>query len=243
LFSPNRVFARVEDVPAYAWALVVLLTSVTLIGWATIQSGLIDREVDLRVQQRIAELEKQQRDVVERSTLSKLIEDERKAGEFVRLMTRAQVIVAQPLKTLAVVLLLSSMIYGIVALTGKKPEWHTLITVFVFASFADVLGALCRLIMMLQLRTLDVDTSLGTLARTIEPGGGFSRTAAAGMAGFLTAFDPFRLWFWVIVLVGLSRTSQLRGWKLGAACVFCWLSAAGVRAAFFVANLSNQQTA
>lgn len=237
LLSPSRVFARVEDVPAYGWSLVLLLTCVTLIGWATVESGLIDVEVDRGVQQRIANLEKQQRDVVERSTLSKMIEETRKEGEFFRLMTRTQVVAFKPIVTLATVLLLAALFYGVVALTGKKPEWHTLITIFVFAGFADVLGGLFRLGMMLSLRTLDVDSSLGVAIKLIEPGGELSRTTAAALGGFLTALDPFRIWFWVIVIVGLSRTSQLRGWKLGTVCTLCWLAAGGLRAALAVAAM------
>ena len=69
LLAPRRLFRRVEDVGAYGWPLVLLLTGVTLIGWATVQTGLIDRQVDQRVNERIAEVDRTQRDVVERSEL------------------------------------------------------------------------------------------------------------------------------------------------------------------------------
>ncbi len=93
LLSPRSVFARVEDVPAYGWSLVLLLLTVTLIGFATVQTGLIDREVDRGVQAAIADLEREQFDIVERSALIKMIEDQRQEGEFLRLMTRVKVIV------------------------------------------------------------------------------------------------------------------------------------------------------
>src|SRR5262245_40944688 len=109
LFAPSRVFARVEDVPAYGWPLVVLLACFTLLGFATVETGLIDREVERRVQENIALLEKNQVDVIERSALSKQIADTRKAGEFLMLMTRVQVIVAEPLGALATVLLIPAM--------------------------------------------------------------------------------------------------------------------------------------
>jgi hypothetical protein len=50
--------------------------------------------------------------------------------------------------------------------------------------------------MMLAYRTVDVGTSLAVLAPT-------------GKAVWLSAIDPFRLWFWVLVAVGLSVTQQL----------------------------------
>ena len=41
LLSPRRVFAKVEDVPAYGWSLVVLLAAVTLLGYAKVETGLV----------------------------------------------------------------------------------------------------------------------------------------------------------------------------------------------------------
>ncbi len=122
LLSPRRVFAKVEDVPAYGWSLVVLLAAVTLLGYAKVETGLVDLEVERHVQQGIATLEKQQLDIVERSALSKMIEEKRKEGEFLRLMTRVQNVIASPVATLATVLLLAAFFYALVALGGKKPE-------------------------------------------------------------------------------------------------------------------------
>ena len=246
LLSPRRVFAKVEDVPAYAWPLVLLLVAVTLIGYATIETGLIDREVDSRVQQNIAELEKQQLDVVERSTLSQLIEDERQAGEFLRLMTRIRVVAVEPAAALASVLLLSALLFGVVALTGRKPEWHTLLTICVFASFVDVIGGLVRLGFMLRFSTLWVDTSLGLLMRLSGVEGdaaAMGGAAKAAWAGLLTGADPFRIWFWIVMVVGLSMTSQLRGWKVWVTCSFLWLSAAGIRAALLATAAGNAGSA
>jgi hypothetical protein len=233
LLAPRRVFSRVEDVPAYGWSLVVLLAAVTLLGYATVETGLIDREVGRRVEQGIADLEKQQFDVVERSALSKMIEEKREEGEFLRLMARVQHVVARPVWTLASVLLLSSLFYVLVALGGKKPEWHTLITIGVFASFVDVVGGAVRLAFMLHFRTLTADTSLAPLARLMLPDG--EASASAVLSGALSAVDPFRIWFWVVVAVGLTVTSQLRGWKAWLSCTLCWLGAAGVRVGLAVA--------
>ena len=237
LLAPRRMFARVEDVPAYGWPLVVLLVAVTAVGYATIETGLIDLEVERRVQQGIAALEAEQLDVVERSALSKMIEERREAGEFLRLMKRVQVVVANPVAALATILSLSAVFYAVVALTGRKPEWHTLLTICVFAGFADVVGAVVRLMFMLRFRTLSVDTSLALAARLINMEGEGAATSTAAVSGLLSAVDPFRIWFWVIVACGLSVTSQLRGWKVWTCCSLFWLTAAVARAALAVASV------
>lgn len=238
MVRPRAVFARVEDVPAYAWSLMILLTCFALLGWALVETGLIDREVDRGVQERIAAFDRMQVDVVERSAITKNIAEARQEGEFLKLMSRVQAIAFAPIAGLATVLLLPAAFYGLVALTGKKPEWHTLIAIAVYASFVDVLAGATQLGFMLGMGTLDVDTSAGALMRSATVVTSADATRVAALSGALSALDPFRVWFWWIVLTGLTATSQLRGWKAWAVCVGFWLAAAGVRTALGVAAVS-----
>jgi hypothetical protein len=227
--APRRLFARVENVPAYGWALVVLLTAVTLHGYASVQSGLMDREVEKKVQQRIAKLDLESADVVARSELSKQIEEIKKAGRFEAFLTRMRETLLAPVSMLISVLLLSAVFYGMVALTGRKPEWHTLMTICVFAGFVDLAGMVLRLILMLRYGSLDVDTSLGILVRRPFEGGEAAAPLDVLLPPALSGFDPFRLWYWGVVIVGLSTTAQLRGWRAWVVCALLWLLAAGVR--------------
>ncbi len=224
LLAPRRLFARVEDVPSWGWPLVILLTAVTLVGCAIVQTGLIDLEVDRRVQTRIEEIDLVQRDVVERSALRELYEQQRKQGEFEKLLTRIQVVAAEPATALAGVLLIASILYGVVALTGRKPEWHTLLTICVFAAFTDLLRLLMTLALMIQHKTLTVYTSAAPLARFLADPDQSDPMVLAAVSGALTAVDPFRIWFWVVVIAGLSATAQLRGWRAWLVCTLCWLT-------------------
>jgi hypothetical protein len=238
LVAPRKVFTRVEDVAVWGWPLLILLTIVTLIGYATVQTELIDREVDRRVQQRIAEIDKTQRDVVERSALRELYEQQRKQGEFEKLLTRIQVIGAEPAKALATALLIAALLYGVVALSGRKPEWHTLLTICVFAGFIDALRLLVALGLMLKFRTLEVYTSLVPLARFLVDPESKDPTPMAAVSGLLSAVDPFYLWFWLVVISGLSATAQLRGWRAWTVCSLCWLISAGARCGLAVASVN-----
>lgn len=239
LLAPRRLFRRVEDVTAYKWPLVMLLTAVTLIGYATVQTGLISREVDREVRERIAVIESQQRDVVERSALRETYEREYKKGAFEKLVRRIQVVAAEPVRTLASVLVVAAVLYGAVALTGRKPEWHTLLTICVFASFIDVVRLLVKLAMMLEFRTLEVDTSLARLTPLLVPLEQTDPKLAAAIWGGLTALDPFRIWFWAVVIIGLYATAQLRGWRGWLTCSLCWLIAGGGRAAMAAAMVGG----
>lgn len=235
LLAPRGVFARIEDIGLCGWPLLILLVVVTLIGHATIQTGLIDRQVDQSVNERIAVLDSRQRDVVERSALSELYAEARKAGEFEKLLTRMQVVVAAPVSTLASVLLIAAVLYGAVALTGRKPEWYTLLTICVFAAFVEALRLLTTLALMLRFASLHVDTSLAPLGRMLlAERENMDPNALAAIPALLTAVDPFRIWFWLLIIIGLSATRQLRGWRAWLVCVLCWMVGGGVRSAIAV---------
>lgn len=219
--TPAQLFRRVEDTGTYGWALVVLLALVTLTGYVQVQTGLIDRVVDQQTEQQLAELEKSQANLVDRVQLKDAMDSVRKSGEFMKLLSRLGAIVLSPLYLLTSCLLISSMLYAAVALTGRKPEYHTLMSICIFAGFVDLAGALLRLAMMLSYRTTAVETSLGMLAPVGKP-------------SWLYAVDPFRIWFWVLVAIGLAVTQQLgrRGAIIWCTLLFVIASAVRVGATY-----------
>jgi len=216
--APRRVFARVEDTGAYGWALVVLLVLITLIGYTKVQTGLIDQVVDRQTGQRLAELEKSQGQLVDRVQLKDRLDAIRKQGEFTKTMSRLGATVASPAYMLASFLLIASVLYAAVAMTGRKPEYHTLMSICVYAGFIDLAAYLLTLGMMFYYRRIDVDTSLAALA-------------APGKPTVLAAIDPFQIWFWVLVAMGLTITHQLSRRMAVATCTLLCLVGAGGRAA------------
>jgi len=223
--SPRRVFSRVEDNGAYGWALATLILLVTLIGYAQIQTGLIDRDVALQTEAKLAELEKTQGDLLDRSELRDRMEAIHKQAEFTRMITRLGVVIATPLQFVVSFLLIAATLYAVVALTGRKPEYHTLMSICVFAGFIELAGHALRLGMMLYYKTTEVDTTLGALGTPGKP-------------TILAAIDPFHIWFWVLVATGLIVTRQLSRKMAIAVCAAIYLLSFGLRAAmpFVLAN-------
>ncbi len=242
LLAPRRVFRKVEDVPAYAWPLVALLALVSLIGYATVETGLIDREVQRSVRTRIAAIDAVQRNVVERSALRDMYAEQEQQGEFEELLTRIRVVVAEPLKAAMFALLIAAILFGMVAISGRKPEWHTLLTVCVFAGFVEALRLVVELGLMLRHGALDVNTSAAVaLPLLIEPGQ-IDGQAYAGLSGFATVLDPFRIWYWLMIYIGVTTTSQLTGWRAWLVCVLGWLVGGGLRAMMAVALVNAGMT-
>jgi hypothetical protein len=193
---PAALFERVEDTGAYGPALIVLLGLVVLIGYAQVQTGLIDRVADRQTEARLAELEKAQYGLVDKLELKDAMDNVRKSGEFMKVFQRIAAIVITPAGLVASFLVISSVLYAAVALTGRKPEWHTLMSICVYAGFIELLACALRLLMMIAYRTTQVDTSLRMMS---EP----------GKPSPWAAIDPFRIWFWVLVVMGVTVTRQL----------------------------------
>jgi len=197
--SPSSLFRRVEDTGAYGWALLTLLLLVVLIGYATVQTGLIDRTVDQDIEAWLAEQEKTRTDLVDRVELRDLVEAAHKEAEFTKLITRLLVIVWTPVYMLASFLFIAALLYAMVALTGRKPEYHTLMSIAVYAGFIELIALVLGLVMKVYYRTIAVDATLRSLAPEDAP------LAEAVLA----AIDPFRFWFWVLIAVGVTVTRQL----------------------------------
>ena len=171
-----------------------------------------------KLQKRTEELEKTQANLVDRLALKERLDAVDKQGVFTKMITRLGSIVAAPLSMLASFLLIASILYAIVALTGRKPEYHTLMSICVYAGFIELLGAIVGLAMVLYYRTIEVSTSRGVLAPPGKP-------------SVLGAVDPFRIWFWILVAIGLTVTRQLSRRMAIASCVVMGLVSFGVRAA------------
>lgn len=193
---PTRAFQRMEDTGAYGWALLTLLVLVTLIGYLHVQTGLIDQLVDEGTATRLAAVEAGRSDLVDRVELAQALKDVRKEGEFLKTMSRIQAIALSPAYLLGAYLFIASLLFAMVALTGRKPEFHTLMSICVYAGFIELIACGLRVAMMLYYRSSEVGTTL----RMLSPGDGPTVWAA---------IDPFRIWFWVLVGMGLVVTEQL----------------------------------
>jgi hypothetical protein len=219
--APGAVFRRIAQSCGYGWTLAAQLFLLSVIGWSAVQTGLIDRQVDRRTQRALAELEKQEGDVLTRAELSERMSQIHKASEFAKLLVRGGAVLVQPLGLLVSVLLIAALLFAVVALTGSKPEFSTLTAICVYAAVVDVLASAVRLAMMLFYRSISVDTSLGLLVSSSGQG--------QTLHWILSAIDPFVIWFWVLVGVGLVVTGQLSRRAAVVVCVLFGLVSTAVR--------------
>lgn len=221
--APRSLFNRVEDTGAYGFALLTLIGLVMLIGYAKVQTGLVDRNVDLATEKKLGDLELNTKNLVDRVQLKEAMEAVRKEAVFSKTITRLGGIVLKPMYLLGSFLLIASMLYAMVALTGRKPEYHTLMSICVYAGFIELTGYVVELLMMLYYRSTEVGTSLAGLGTGVA-------------AKVLSGVDPFRIWFWVLVAIGLIVTQQLsRRMAIVATTLLC-LVGVGIHAGIAFAS-------
>lgn len=221
--APRSLYNRVEDTGAYGLTLLALIGLVVLIGYAKVQTGLIDRDVDLLTEKAKASLEETKQNLVDRVELKDALLNIDKNAVFQKTITRLGVIVLQPIYLLGSFLLIASVFYAMVALTGRKPEYHTLMSICVYAGFIELTGYIVELLMMLHYRSTEVGTSLAPLGTGV-------------MSKLLSGVDPFRIWFWVLVAIGLVVTQQLsRRMAIVCSTVLC-LVGIGVHAGLAFAS-------
>lgn len=222
--APRSLFARVEDTGAYGMALVVLLGMMCLIGYAKVQTGLIDQTVDRKTEKRLLEIERAEGELRDRVALKERFDGVHKQAQFEKLIARLGSVVLGPMFMMGSFLLIASVLYAIVALTGRKPEYHTLMSICVYSGFIELLGAAIGLAMMWYYRSIEVGTNLGSLA-------------PAGKTSVLAAVDPFYFWFWVLVAIGLTVTRQLSRRMAIVTCLILGMVGFGIRAAAQFANV------
>lgn len=231
-WSPGTLFRRVSDHGRYGWTLGAMLLVTTLIGWATVQTGLIDRQVDRQTQGALAKLEREQTDLLSRIELADRMQDIRDTAEFTKLIRHGQELLLAPIALVFSLMLIAAILFAVVALVGNKADYPLLMAICVYAALVEVLRSALRLAAMLYYRTMSVDTSLGLLLP-------YSEQTKVPKA-ILTAIDPFYIWFWALVGLGLVATGQLSRRAAVITCTSFWLVVTGVRMAAMLSATGAQ---
>jgi hypothetical protein len=114
--------------------------------------------------------------------------------------------------------MLSAFLFLIVALRGGKPNFQVLLGVTTFASYVEVPRLIMQLVLTAQLHVSRVETSAAA----------FYSRAEVGLGNYLLLrrLDPFEVWYYVLVGLGLYHTGQLnRRWAIATVCVLALFAA------------------
>jgi hypothetical protein len=198
--APGSLFARLPQQHRSVLPCLILIGLEILVSLAIVSTGVHDHETDL-----IAELTAQQMPAPEQDDAAaseqKQASDLEKQKVFAKETTRLKLYAGRITLILLEIGLLSLPLFAIVALRGGKPNLSLIAEVLAWASFADLARRLFALFLLSQLQMTRVETSAAA----------FINSPNIGLASYilLRRLDPFVIWYWALVLIGLWKTRQL----------------------------------
>jgi hypothetical protein len=203
-FHPATLFARLPRWNRATQALLVLLVIHILYAVAVISTAVFDYEIDARTQHEIGKFADPPPTDDSRDKQNLLLDALEKGAVFAKLLTRVLLLVNGPLQVFLGVGTLASVLFVVVALWGgAKPDFQLLAGVAIFAAFVEVPRLLLRLFLLSQLQVSRVETS----AAALLPGPHID----FGTFLLLRRLDPFDIWYWCLVGLGVWKTGQLSG--------------------------------
>lgn len=214
-----------------------LLLILGLSGYVVVASGLVEREVDLATERNLAHIERTALGELTREQLDQQLQSERQAAGFWKVMRGGAFVLAGPSQVLGRVFIGAAVIYVGVALSGRKPAYHGLVSILTLAAYTEVLRQALLVPLMIGMGSTDVETSLAVVLR------GRSEVSGWLYAG-LHAIDPFEMWFYALAAIGVSQAGQLSTRGAAIICTLLWLGAGALQAGtHFVAALPDTMLA
>jgi hypothetical protein len=202
--QPAALFADLPRRNRSAAALLLLMAVHALYAVAVVSTGVTDYETDLAAQKEISRPEVHLRGEENSEERTRTLDALEKGAVFTKLLTRVLLVAGGPVQLLAGVGALAGVLFVAGALwSGGKPDFQLLSAVAVFAAYAEVPKLLLRLFLISQLQVARVETSAAAFVAAPQ--------VSLGLYLFLRRLDPFDLWYWALVALGLWKTGQFRG--------------------------------
>lgn len=222
--SPVRFYRQFDLATPYGGPLILLLLLLAAAGYVVVGSGLIGRAVDISIEKGLARIEKAAIGEVKRTELDEQLRVARTGAVFWKVLANGAAVLRPPIEVLCRVFVGAAVAFVAVAMCGRKPAYHGLVSILTFAAYVEVLRQAVVVPLMLSLRSTEVETSLAVLLR--------GRPEVSGwLYAGLQAVDPFTIWYYALAAIGIGRSGQLSMRGAVLLCILLWLGAAGLQTA------------
>lgn len=201
LLNPSALWSRLAVSNRVAGCLVLLCIVLALVNWGIDATGVPALEIDRKTQEERARIARLAEGADNPELFIDAMESLEKQGIFSKMVSRVGLVLGGPGYLLLIVGLLPSALFAFIALGGGKANFRTLAAIVAFASWTQVLKVLLRLFLIDAVGASRVETSAAAWLHAPE--------ASLPLYWCLRRCDPFDLWFWVLVWMGLTITGQL----------------------------------
>jgi hypothetical protein len=217
-FRPTSLFRELPRTNRAASALILLMALYALYGLGLYTTGVVNYEIDVQTQTQMSALRQHPPAKDDAAKFTSAMETIEKGAVFQKELSRVLLLAGGPLLLLLSVSVLSAVLFLVVALRGGKPNFQVLLGVTTFAGYVAVPRLLMQLALTAQLHVSRVETSAAA----------FCSRADVGLANYLLLrrLDPFEVWYYVLVGLGVYHTGQLKRWSaIVTACLLAALAA------------------
>ena len=203
--NPSRVFYNLPRINRSTTALVILLLVLGTLGHLTTRTGVYAYEVKREANRAAFAYQKSHEGDDDPNAANAMAESIEKGSEFQVILNRLIAVFGKPLWTLCVVGLVGGFLFVAVALSGGKPKMSLLTGIVVFASFVQVPHAALRLYLTGLTKHTRVETSAAAFPTQL---GGEHGVSLGGYIG-LRRLNPFDIWFWALMYLGLRKGARM----------------------------------
>jgi hypothetical protein len=199
---PEELFADLPRVNRAAGALWLLLVLHVLLAAVVLSTGVTDYEIERQTQHEMTRETNRLPGDENADQLVRSLEAIEKKAVFTRLTTRLGLLIGGPLGVLLGIVTVAGVLYVTVAVRGTaKADFALLAGVAVFAAYVEVPRQLLRLGLIAHLYTTRVETSAAAFVSAPH--------TPLGLYLLLRRLDPFDLWYWLLIGLGVCKAGQL----------------------------------
>jgi hypothetical protein len=230
--SPSILFGELPRWNRAAAALFLLMLLQAMYAVALVSTGVLDYEIQLTTAKAANQYANQPHTDESAEDVNRVLAAIDKGGTFNMLLARVLLVAGGPVGVAVQAGLLASVLFVVVALRGTaKPDFHLLAAVAIFAAYTEVPRMLVQLFLVSQLQVSRVETSLAAFVSAPH--------VSLPVYLVLRRFDPFDVWYWCLVGLGLWKTGQLSRRTALVAVVVLAVAATAVLAAGDLAGLAE----
>jgi hypothetical protein len=204
LVSPGELFAHLAESNRYFQALLLLIFFHVLFGAAVLSTGSVDHEVALRNEERFgrAALSLQTSPHGESTNLA--MESVRKEAAFTKVMVQLDWLVGGFLRQLLTLTATTGFLFVAVSLAGRRADLSLLMAIVTFSLYTEIVRMAVALFLIWQSKATQVDISSAVWFHGTD----------VGLPAYLMLrrLDPFKIWYWYLLGLGLWKTGQLSIW-------------------------------
>jgi hypothetical protein len=200
LVMPSALFGILPRENRARQALTLFLLLHVLIGWGIILTAVREFEIGWVTQLALTVYGKEHEGDEDSAGVEIALDLISKTGEFQVAAERIKLLSFGAINLLWTACCTAGFSFVLVALTAGKPKFPTLFGIAVYASVVGVIKAALRMLLIAWLHRSSVETAASAFVDRPD--------VTLPIYLLLRRLDPFDLWWWCLIGVGLSRTGQ-----------------------------------